>query len=74
MRPALQPMPERLYVTMLGRIRKWFTTMDASDGVGLKSEQFTIKISTCIQSEDIDSVSKRKVVESRASVFSPDDT
>lgn len=47
MRPALQPMPERLYVTMLGRMRKWFTTMEASDGVGLKSEQFTIKISTC---------------------------
>ena len=49
MTPALQPMPERLYVTMLGRMRKWFTIMDASDGVGLKREQFTIKMSTCSQ-------------------------
>ena len=49
MRPALQPMPERLYVTMLGRMRKWFTIMDASDGVGLNREQLTIKMSTCSQ-------------------------
>ena len=33
MRPALQPIPLRLYVTMLGRILKWLTIMDASDGV-----------------------------------------
>ena len=26
-------MPLRLYVTMLGRILKWLTIMDASDGV-----------------------------------------
>ncbi len=45
--PALQPMPLRLYVMTLGRMRKWFTTMDASDGVGLNSEQFTIRMSTC---------------------------
>jgi len=31
----------------LGRMRKCFTTMDASDGVGLNSEQLTIRMSTC---------------------------
>ena len=63
MRPALQPMPERLYVTMLGRIRKWLTIMDASDGVGLNREQLTIKISTCGQAGSTDRAFKRTPVQ-----------
>ncbi len=47
MTPAEQPMPDRLYETTLDFILKWFTIMALSEGVGLNSEQFTIKISTC---------------------------
>ena len=45
--PALQPMPLRLYDTTLDAILKWLTIMADSDGVGLNSEQLTIRMSTC---------------------------
>lgn len=46
MTPAEQPIPDRLYDTTFDFILKWFTIMALSDGVGLNSEQFTIKMST----------------------------
>lgn len=46
MTPAEQPIPDRLYDTMFDFILKWFTIMALSDGVGLNSEQFTIRMST----------------------------
>ncbi len=47
MTPAEQPMPDRLYDTTFDFILKWLTIMADSDGVGLNSEQFTIRMSTC---------------------------
>ena len=46
-RPALQPMPLRLYVSTLRRSLKWFTSMADSEGVGLKMLQHTTRMSTC---------------------------
>ena len=40
-------MPERLWDSTSVRILKWFTTMDASEGVGAKQEQMTIRMSIC---------------------------
>jgi len=40
-------MPLRLYDTTLDAILKWLTIMADSDGVGLNSEQLTIRMSTC---------------------------
>ena len=45
--PPEQPMPARLWLSTSVRILKWFTIMDASDGVGAKHEHTTIKMSTC---------------------------
>ena len=47
MTPEEQPMPERLWDSTSVRILKWLTTMEASEGVGAKQEQITIRISTC---------------------------
>ena len=47
MTPEEQPMPERLWDRTSVRILKWFTTMDASEGVGAKQEQMTIRMSIC---------------------------
>ena len=40
-------MPDRLYVMTVGFNRNWLTTAADRDGVGLKTEQFTTKMSTC---------------------------
>ena len=47
MTPEEQPMPDRLCDSTSVRILKWFTTMDASEGVGAKQEQMTIRMSIC---------------------------
>lgn len=47
MTPEEQPMPDRLWESTSVRILKWFTTMDASEGVGAKQEQITIRMSIC---------------------------
>ncbi len=47
MTPEEQPMPERLWDSTSVRILKWLTTMEASEGVGAKQEQITIRMSTC---------------------------
>ena len=47
MTPEEQPMPDRLWDSTSVRILKWLTTMEASEGVGAKQEQITIRMSTC---------------------------
>lgn len=40
-------MPDRLCDRTSVRILKWFTTIDASEGVGAKHEHTTIRMSIC---------------------------
>ena len=47
MTPAEQPMPARLYDTMLDRILKWLMIIADKEGVGLNKLQLTTKISIC---------------------------
>lgn len=58
MTPAEQPMPARLYDTMLERILKWLMIMADREGVGLKRLQLTTKISICRQQSGLSPYSK----------------
>ena len=40
-------MPDRLYVMTVGFRRNWLITAAAREGVGLNTEQFTTRMSTC---------------------------
>lgn len=40
-------MPDRLYVMIVGFSWNWLMTAADRDGVGLNTEQFTTKMSTC---------------------------
>lgn len=71
MTPAEQPMPDRLYDTTLDFILKWFTIMALSDGVGLNSEQFTIKMSTWQPAHTTSASSSKTLLTSSAKTTEP---